>query len=377
MDDAAVSLQRLRDQVRDAQTRQLPLCIIGSGSKDFYGEAPQGEPLRMKDHCGIVSYEPTELVITARAGTPLTEVQQALAERNQILAFEPPAFGPGATMGGVVATGLSGPRRVSAGAVKDFVLGAVLLSGAGEALHFGGQVMKNVAGYDVSRLLCGSLGVLGPLLEVSIKVLPVPPLELSLRSDCDEAQALTWLNTWAGQPLPISASYWSDGELTLRLSGARAAVQAAQVKLQQTAGLNAMDPEVALKFWEDVREQKLSAFDAAQLWRLSMPSTAPALNLSALDLPAMSSSPVIEWGGAVRWIRLAAPQSHGEALSVAQVLRAIAKAHGGTASLWRGADKSAGVFHPLDPVNLRIHQRLKAEFDPLNIFNRGRLSPLL
>jgi glycolate oxidase FAD binding subunit len=373
MDDAAVSLQRLRDQVRDAQSRQQPLCIAGSGSKDFYGEVSQGEPLRMGEHSGIVSYEPTELVITARAGTPLVEVQQVLAGRNQMLAFEPPAFGPGATLGGVVAAGLSGPRRVSAGALKDFVLGAVLLSAAGEALHFGGQVMKNVAGYDVSRLLCGSLGVLGPLLEVSIKVLPVPPLELGLRGHCDEAQALAWLNTWAGQPLPISASYWADGELTLRLSGARAAVLSAQVKLQQTAGLSAMGPEQTIRFWQDVREQKLSAFDAAQLWRLSLPSTAPALDLHMFGEPGCA----IEWGGAVRWLRLATPQSNEQALSVAHTLREIARAHGGTASLWRGADKSAGVFHPLDPVNLRIHQRLKAEFDPLNIFNRGRLSPQL
>ncbi|KAA0216566.1 MAG: glycolate oxidase subunit GlcE, partial [Proteobacteria bacterium] len=200
------ALAELRDRVRAAAAARTPLCIRGGGTKDFYGQPQAGEPLEMRGWHGIVGYEPTELVITARCGTPLAEVEAALAERGQMLAFEPPAFGAAATIGGVIAAGLSGPRRASAGAARDFVLGATLLDAAGRELRFGGQVMKNVAGYDVSRLACGSLGILGPILEVSLKVLPLPAAEASLRLPIDEAGALRAVNEWGGQPLPLSAS---------------------------------------------------------------------------------------------------------------------------------------------------------------------------
>ncbi|MDP2794479.1 MAG: glycolate oxidase subunit GlcE [Sulfurisoma sp.] len=334
-----------------------PLCIRGGGSKDFHGNAARGEILDTRGHSGIVDFDPTELVITAKCGTPLAEIKSALATRRQMLAFEPPGFGGDATLGGVVAAGLSGPRRATAGAVRDFVLGVNILDGEGRRLTFGGQVMKNVAGYDVSRLMAGSLGTLGLILEVSLKVLPMPAAEATLRFDLPAAKALDTMNSWAGQPLPLSATCWHDDVLTVRLSGARAAVDAACAALGGEK-LGAGDTV----FWEDLREQRLAFFggqgDDGALWRLSLPSVAPVL-----DLPGPT---LIEWGGAQRWLRSAA--------AAAQV-RAAAERVGGHATLFRGGDKSGGVFPPLDPVLARIHRDLKRAFDPGGIFNPGRLYP--
>ena len=352
-------LAELRDRVRAAAAAREPLCIRGGGTKDFYGQPPAGEPLEMRGWHGIVGYEPTELVITARCGTPLVEVEAALAERGQMLAFEPPAFGAAATIGGVIAAGLSGPRRASAGAARDFVLGATLLDAAGRELRFGGQVMKNVAGYDVSRLACGSLGILGPILEVSLKVLPLPAAEASLRLPIDEAGALRAVNEWGGQPLPLSASAWCEGVLSLRLSGAAAAVEAAAARFEREHGAARLDPAQARAYWAGVREQTDSFFDGAQpLWRLSVPATAPVV-----DLPGAR---MFEWGGALRWLRSDAS---------AETVRAAVARLGGTATLFRGGDRAAGVFHPLAPINAALQRRLKDAFDPARIFNPGRMYP--
>jgi glycolate oxidase FAD binding subunit len=329
-----------------------PLCVRGGGSKDFYGEIPRGDILDTRGHCGITAYEPTELVITARSGTPLAEIEVALAEKNQFLAFEPPHFG-NATVGGAVAAGLSGPRRASVGALRDFVLGVTILSGVPRRLTFGGTVMKNVAGYDVSRMMAGSLGTLGLILEVSLKVLPRPVAEATLRFDLPQAKALDALNAWAGQPLPVSASCWHEDVLTLRLSGAEAAVAAARRRL---GGDDVAD---AAQFWNDLREQRHGFFaDGEALWRLSVPSVAPVL-----DLPGAQ---VIEWGGSQRWWR-------GDAAAA----RDAASRAGGHAVLFRGQDKSAGVFAPLPEAMMKIHQRLKAAFDPRGVLNPGRLYPNL
>ncbi|MGB7481076.1 MAG: glycolate oxidase subunit GlcE, partial [Burkholderiaceae bacterium] len=284
------ALQQLRARVADASARRQPLSIVGGGSKDWYGEPlpAAAEPLPTAGYRGIVDYEPTELVITARCGTPLAEIEAALAAQRQMLAFEPPHFGAGATVGGMVAAGLSGPRRQAAGAVRDFVLGAVLMDGRGEVLHFGGQVMKNVAGYDVSRLLAGSLGVLGLILEVSLKVLPQPAACATLRFELPQDEALQALNRWGGQPLPITASAWSDGQLTLRLEGAAAAIASARAKL----GGEALEPSQADAFWHALREQDDDFFAGdgdTDLWRLVLPTTAPPLALPGAQL--------IEWGG--------------------------------------------------------------------------------
>jgi glycolate oxidase FAD binding subunit len=361
--------ERFQDQVRRAVEAKQPLRIRGGGSKDWYGQRLEGEPLDTRAHAGIVDYEPTELVITARCGTPLAEIEAVLAERGQMLAFEPPHFGDAATIGGAVAAGLSGPRRAGSGALRDFVLGAKLLDGKGEVLNFGGRVMKNVAGYDVSRLLAGSLGTLGLILEVSVKVLPRAPREGTLRfENVSETEAIRWLNEWAGQPLPISASCWFDGVLALRLSGAAAAVDAAIHSFRENYGKpHGCDlmPDCDV-FWASLREQRHAFFvDAAEagdgqaLWRLSVPSTVGAIVLGGAQL--------IEWGGAQRWLR--AP---GDA-ATAQRIRASVAAAGGHATLFRGGDKRAGVFQPLAPAVARIHERLKAGFDPAGIFNPGRM----
>ncbi|MCS0589024.1 glycolate oxidase subunit GlcE [Massilia norwichensis] len=350
-------LERLQDQVRGAAADQRPLRIRGGGTKDWYGQRLDGEILDTRAYSGIVDYEPTELVITARCGTPLSEIEAVLAERKQMLAFEPPHFGESATIGGTIAAGLSGPRRANSGALRDFVLGAKLLDGKGEVLSFGGQVMKNVAGYDVSRLLAGSLGTLGMLLEVSVKVLPLAYREATLRFDMNEVDAIRRLNEWGGQPLPLSGSCWIEGVLALRLSGAQAAVDAA-VRALGTAHGGSLTPDCA-GFWADLREQRHAFFNGdAPLWRLSVPSTAGALDLGPQ---------LIEWGGAQRWLR-----ADGDA-ATAQRIRAAVAGCGGHATLFRGGDKSIGVFQPLAPALMKIHERLKAGFDPSNIFNPGRM----
>ncbi|KAB2922190.1 MAG: glycolate oxidase subunit GlcE, partial [Dechloromonas sp.] len=272
--------------VRAAHDGHAPLRLRGAGSKDFYGGLLAGEVLDLSAHQGIVAYEPTELYITARCGTPLSEIEAVLAEEGQMLAFEPPHFS-GATLGGAIAAGLSGPRRQQAGAVRDFVLGVKLVDGTGQVLDFGGQVMKNVAGYDVSRFIAGSLGTLGVIAEATLKVLPRPVAEATLEFVCTEAEAIRLLNTWGGQPLPVSASFWHADRLWLRLSGAEAAVAAACHKLSGRVVADAGHG------WAAVREQTHAAYAGPTLWRLALPSTTPPLALDGLR--------AIEWGGGLRW----------------------------------------------------------------------------
>lgn len=347
-------LAQFRDQILAASHAQ-PLRVRGGGSKDWYGREPIGDVLDTRAYAGVVAYDPTELVITVRGGTPLTQVEETLAQHNQMLAFEPPHFGHGATAGGMVACGLSGPRRAAVGAVRDFVLGAAIMDGKGAILHFGGQVMKNVAGYDVSRLLAGSLGTLGLILEVSLKVLPKPYAETTLRLSMTEQEAIRRLNEWGGKPLPISASAWYDGTLALRLSGAQAAIVAAR-KLIGGDEMSGADD-----FWLAMREQSNEFFTQSNvLWRLSVPSVAAPIALDGTQL--------IEWGGAQRWLRM-----DDDASYAMEAVRAAAIAAGGHATLFRGGDRRADVFQPLAPAVERIHQNLKNTFDPLGIFNPGRM----
>ena len=356
------ALQHLVEQVRSARSSQTGLDIRGGNTKAFYGGHQQGETLNVSTLTGISSYEPSELVVTAHAGTPLAELEAALAEQGQCLPFEPPRFGPGGTVGGMVASGLSGPARAAVGSVRDYVLGATLLNGKAELLNFGGTVMKNVAGYDVSRLLAGSLGVLGVICQVSLKVLPQPVATRTLRFEVDEATALEQINHWAGQPLPVSASAWWEGTLVLRLSGAAAAVQAAKIKL----GGEEIEAPLAAQFWAGLRDQSDEFFAGAKkavqggaaLWRLSVPSVAAPLNVSGEQL--------IEWGGAQRWLCTAVS---------AAALRDAAAGVGGHATLFRSADKTADAFAPLLPPLDRVHRELKKAFDPDGLFNRGRLYP--
>jgi glycolate oxidase FAD binding subunit len=351
----ADALTSLAEAIRAAAADGRPLRIRGGGTKDFYGQSLDGEILDTRGCAGVVAYDPTELVVTVRGGTPLAELEAALREKRQMLAFEPPHFGTGATVGGAVAAGLSGPRRAAVGAVRDFVLGVRLLDGRGQDLTFGGQVMKNVAGYDVSRVMAGALGTLGVVVEVSLKVLPVPVAEATLKFEMPEDRALEAVNRWAGRPLPISATAYTDGDLGVRLSGAAAAVRAAQEKLGGTL----VETERATRFWHGIREQSDPFFAGAEpLWRISVPSATPPLGLEGRSL--------FEWGGALRWLKSSAE---------ARTVRDAAARAGGHATLFRGGDKSVGVFHPLAPAVATIHRRLKAEFDPRGVLNRGRMYP--
>jgi glycolate oxidase FAD binding subunit len=353
----AAELDAMAARIGAAAARGQALCIRAGGTKDFYGNLPRGEVLDPRAWRGIESHEPTELVISARAGTPLAEVEAALAAHGQMLAFEPPHFGAAATIGGCVAAGLAGPRRSAAGfasgGVRDAVLGARLLDGRGRLLRFGGTVMKNVAGYDVSRVLAGSLGILGVIVDVSLKVLPQPAVEATLRFELSEARALELLNLCGGQPLPVSASCWRAGCLTLRLSGSGAAVRQACALL----GGEVLAAADAPGFWRNLREQADAVVAAdAPLWRLSLPSTAAPV--------ALDGDQTIEWGGSLRWLRTALPM---------QMVRDRAAQLGGHATLFRDGDRTQGVFAPLSPAVLAIHQRLKQEFDPAGIFNPGRM----
>ena len=344
-----------RDRIRAAAAARTPLRIRGGGTKAFYGEPSQGEWLDTRAHAGIVAYEPTELYVTARCGTPLADLERTLDEQHQMLAFEPPHYGDGTTVGGMVAAGLSGPRRLQAGPLRDFVLGVEIVDGQAELLRFGGRVMKNVAGYDISRLMAGSLGTLALITEVTLKVLPRPVAELSLRFALDAAAALGRLNEWAGKPFPISASAWHAGALTLRLSGAVAGIAAAREKL---GGEPIADVE-AREFWQSLRDQT-HPFFAGTIWRLALPSTA------RLELPGEW---LIEWHGGLRWLR-----SAGEP----QQVREAATRAGGHATLFR-ADTSlarrGAVFQPLPRAAMALHQRIKRTFDPSGIFNPGRMYP--
>jgi glycolate oxidase FAD binding subunit len=343
-------IESLAESIREAAARGRALRLRGGGTKDFYGNAPRGDILDTRGYAGIVAYEPTELVVTARCGTLLSELEKILQANGQCLPFEPPHFGPDATLGGCVAAGLSGPRRAAAGALRDFVLGVKLVDGRGQALGFGGQVMKNVAGYDVSRLVAGSLGTLGLIAEVSLKLAPRPPVEITLRLEAPQSRALELMNRWAGQPLAVSATAWHDGELTVRLSGSAAGVRAAAAKI---GGAVLDEPS----FWTGIREQSHAFFSGPEpLWRLAVPSASPPLNLNGREL--------VEWNGALRWLKCTED---------AKKIRDAARRLKGHATLFRAADKRAGCFAPLDPVLERVHRKLKAAFDPAGIFNPGRM----
>nr|WP_177345242.1 glycolate oxidase subunit GlcE [Pseudomonas sp. CC6-YY-74] len=338
----------LLEQVNHALNNSLALRIQGGNSKAFLGRPVSGELIDSRAHRGIVSYDPTELVITARAGTPLVELQAALDEAGQMLTCEAPSFAGGATVGGMVASGLSGPRRPWVGSVRDMVLGTRLITGHGKHLRFGGEVMKNVAGYDLSRLLAGSFGCLGLITEVSLKVLPKPRQCLSLRLPMDVESALRKLAEWGQQPIPLSAASHDGRALHLRLEGGEGSVAAARKSL----GGELLDPT----YWEQLNEQRLAFFaDPRPLWRLSLPNNTAVLNLPGDQL--------IDWGGAQRWLK-----STAEAAQI----RSSASAAGGHATCF-----TAGVcdspFQPLAAPLLRYHRQLKTQLDPQGIFNAGRM----
>jgi glycolate oxidase FAD binding subunit len=341
----------LVEQLQSATADGTPLLIQGGGSKAFYGRHCEGRSCLVDAHRGVIDYTPAELVISARAGTPLAELEAVLAEEGQMLAFEPPHFGAGATLGGTVACGLSGPRRPYTGAARDFVLGVRCINGSGEILRLGGQVMKNVAGYDLSRLLTGSLGTLAVLLDIHLKVLPRPERDITLQQCCTAGEAVERCNRWAGQPLPLSGACHVEGRLYLRLSGSAQGVAAAA----ETIGGDLLHQ--GADFWLGLREQQLPFFqDSTPLWRLSVPAATGELDLDGEQL--------LDWGGAQRWLK-----SH----TAPERIRDITAACGGHATLYRHGDRNGAVFHPLPPGMLALQRRLKQSFDPAGILNPGRI----
>ncbi len=355
--DKDLSLE-LQSQVATAYEQGTPLRIIGGDSKSFYGAELVGEPLLLSGNTGIVSYEPSELVITVRCGTALQEVERVLVAEGQMLAFEPPHYGESATIGGTIACGFSGPRRPFAGSARDFVLGCKVLTGKGDIVSFGGQVMKNVAGYDVSRLMTGALGTLGVLLEVSLKVLPIPEHEITLSMPLSTNEALDVMCARAVKPLPLTAASYDGDAVNLRLAGTANAVKAAQKKIAGDV------LQFGEQYWREVREQEHYFFQQSfPLWRLSV---APG----TLQLP-LQGQWFFDWGGAQRWL-------FSDMLPAD--IRASVAAEGGHATLFRNKEYYSGityapVFHPLAKPVAKIHHNLKAAFDPKDILNRNRFYP--
>lgn len=345
----------LQSQIIEARKNKTALKIQAGNSKNFYGRQIEADLLDVSEHQGIINYEPTELVITARAGTPLSEIESALNEQNQMLAFEPPKFANSATLGGTIACNFSGPRRASSGAARDYVLGSKIINGKGEILSFGGEVMKNVAGYDASRLMCGAMGTLGVILETSLKVLPKDEAEVTLTLECTTQQALDKMHQWAQTSLPITASFYDGKKLFIRLSGNETSVKSAS---QNIGGETQENSSI---FWNELKEQQHRFFNSEKpLWRLSLSSNTPALHLQG--------ETIYEWGGALRWL------SSDEAVDK---IRHAAETANGHATLFRNqhlhTESLIEPFHELNKGLLSVHRNLKQAFDPENILNPARM----
>ena len=343
--------QAIQAQVEEARSGKIKLNIRAGNSKSFFGRESTGGLLDVSGHAGIINYEPTELVVTARAGTTLKEIETVLDSENQMLGFEPPAFGKDASIGGTIACGFSGPRRAFAGSARDFILGSTIINGKAEYIHFGGEVMKNVAGYDVSRLMCGAMGTLGVLMDLSLKVLPKPESELTLVFEMETEDALLKVHQLARQSLPISATCFDDEMLHIRLSGTEGAIRAA---CGQLGGDKVPAGE---SFWQRLKEHELDFFQQKKnIWRISLASNSPLLNLAGQQL--------YEWNGALRWLA-----SDEEEYTIRQEVTR----HGGHAICFRQHRKSEQVFHPLESGLLKVHRELKRAFDPEAILNPGRM----
>ena len=372
-------IDAFREQILNAAKNKTQLSVEGGGTKSWYGNHNTNTKLDTRPYSGILEYQPEELVITACAGTPLREIEAALKEKNQVLAFEPPHFGEHATFGGAIAAGLAGPGRISVGNFRDFVLGTRILDGKGQDLSFGGQVMKNVAGYDVSRLMPGSMGTLSLLLEASVKVLPKPAATATLRCQISQEKALRVLNEWAGQPLPLSASCWignstGEGQLTVRLAGAVAAVKAAIPLMSSIVGANEVDAQSAEAFWNDLREHKLSSFDNLSadqtLYRLALPAAC-----GSLTIPGSSNEIVLEWHGQQRWIKAPGDEA------TFNLIKQLATSHGGHTTRFKQGANVNPAFQRFTLLSDQAHSkalelvqgRLRSAFDPAGVFATKRL----
>ncbi len=339
--------QQLIETVTCAHRDKQSLSIHGSGSKSFLRLQDQGKPLSTLQHSGIVAYEPTELVLTVRAGTTIAEAESVLRKNGQMLAFEPPEFN-GGTIGGAIASGLSGPRRPWVGAARDFVLGTRIINGKGEDLRLGGQVMKNVAGYDISRLMTGAYGVLGVILEVSIKVLPQPETEVTRVFELSVEKAIRHASELSGVANPISATCWHQNKLMIRLSGTETGVK------QASRILGGEPIQDADNFWLSIRNHTHTFFQQGSFWRLSVPPASPHILHD-------SSEQLIDWGGSQRWLKTEESPEN---------ITQKALSAGGYAEQWHAADR-ANLRHPLQKNIMQIHKKIKQAFDPEYIFNPG------
>jgi glycolate oxidase FAD binding subunit len=372
-------IEAFREQILHAVKNKTPLSIEGGSTKSWYGNSNTFAKLNTRTYSGILEYQPEELVITACAGTPLKEIEAALKEKKQVLAFEPPHFGEHATFGGAIAAGLAGPGRISVGNFRDFVLGARILDGKGQDLSFGGQVMKNVAGYDVSRLIPGSMGTLALLLEASVKVLPKPAATATIRCQISQEKALRVLNEWAGQPLPLSASCWigntsDDGQLTIRLAGAAAAIKAAIPLMSSPINASELEPQSAEIFWNELREHRLPSLEniAADqtLYRLALPAAC-----GPLTILGASNEMVLEWHGQQRWIK-----ASGDEATFTSI-KQLATSHGGHATRLKQGMNVNPAFQRFTLLSEQVHsqaleavqERLRSAFDPAGVFATKRL----
>lgn len=347
--------------IREAAANAKPLQIIGGGSKAFYGNASEGEALTVSGHSGVIDYDPAELVITLRAGCKLKDVEALLAEHDQMFGFEPPQFSDQATIGGMIASGLSGPRRAYSGAVRDFILGVKILDGRGDVLNFGGRVIKNVAGFDLSRLMVGAMGTLGVLLEVSLRVIPKFETETTLSFEHNTAEEhIQWINELGGRPLPLSASMWHKGQSLIRLSGSERGVSSAVEKLGGDQSGN-QSGELGEDVWDQLREQSHTFFkdnsskSNGHLMRIAVP---PTTNFQ------LKQDQLIEWGGAQRWL---------QGGSDLEVLRGRVSHFHGSLCIFRGSNETHPAFQAPNDAVLTLHRSLKSKFDPARIFNRDRL----
>ncbi|MDH5392407.1 MAG: glycolate oxidase subunit GlcE [Gammaproteobacteria bacterium] len=349
----------LQAQILAAYKNKTHCRIEGGNSKAFIGNAPPDSQASINistaEHTGIISYDASELVITARSGTTLHEIKQALAENNQSLPFEPPSFADSATIGGTIACNLSGPARAYSGAARDFVLGSRIINGKGDDMQFGGQVMKNVAGYDASRLMAGAYGTLGLILEVSLKVLPLAQTEITIKSQQHINSAIKNINALSAQNWPISASVYLDGHLYIRLNSSEMNCLSASQAISQK--INATEIADSKAFWTSITEQQHAFFDTSQsIARLSLPATAEDIEPGGEQL--------IEWGGALRWLKTDLP---------IQQLRDTARTLGGHVTAYKNYPQATEYFQPLAPGMHSLHQRLNKAFDPAGILNPGRL----
>ena len=350
MTDLSTEFQQ---QICDAVNREAPINLVGGNTKHFYGREPQGEVLNVSGNSGVVDYEPTELVVTVRNGTTLSQLEAVLAEQGQMLGFEPPYFGEKATIGGAIASGLSGPRRPFSGAVRDHILGCKIINGYADILSFGGTVMKNVAGYDLSRLLAGSMGALGLVVGRSLQAVPMPEIGETWWQEIKQNAVIQLMSQLLQKPFPISGLHYDGNRLFYRLCGSSGAIKQSTETLGGEQLINDRD------FWLRLKDQTSEFFqDDMPLWRISV---APATE----QLP-LAGSCLLDWGGALRWLKSDESAQH--------IYQTVAEA-GGHATLFRGGERDGLVFQPLPSDLMQIQQRLKHAFDPKGVFNQGRMYP--